>query len=977
MDNFKLTFNESLIANPVIDTFNTTPNFNISKSLADFSEKIDKITQCFNHDLYYNISSLNNKYSFKHNWYINKQAWDRSSEIIGKEVCQPLMNFLQENSTDTNVKEIFDFIESVTSPIAKLHLYSHYTKQLYLLGKIDQADSACSRFIELAKGYKRIVLKNIRPPVYSSMINIIDVHREISVLSPYLSTEDIDSIYLKHMLDAVKYFLDNDVYVSALEEMSATLKELGYEIPIKTQNIIDKVTKGKVKHSTEISKSIRKILTNYFFNNPFNVDYKLQLPTSVTLEDYANILPKKYSKRLEKILPSTNFANRFKQLRIFSYLIDNKIDFHESENSIKQLFRKLDEKKEKKIIIDLFNIIPSNEFENYLKNLLIQKEGTVPYVQLSDLQKQIETFLAQGFSPEKNINFYKIALMHTLFSSNSFNSYFPLRQIPVKWLKDYFQFLFFHPNLLHPILEKCFKLEFLDISESGVESANWALLVERLLSSFESPHHSLKPTSAFATAYREAITCELAELKNVPFWTMIEGWGFEKALGRTLLFKNPQGQYRAIKLQSASEQVDALWRELHVVKLLTSEKAKELTSERSPRGLLTTWPTPIDVCRFTNFPSHFHELLTKEIALEDRCVNAYIYEFSDDSYFRYLHDPSLTPEDYKTARVAMLHDLFVLAQHGIVYTALADLFHFTNPTNLALQEARPDEGLFLPLPDLFRVTGQGTGRLRNIWGSIEYPNARASGLADAADVDLIDNIITNIAETPFKERSLIGMQGIESFILAHYAASYLLVDQLILGRREREQMDWQNEDYVKEIGRQMAEGFTIALAAYTNLQEEIVQPFTEFGGLDWTGLARQMSFWMRNDDKGYVPHVQARKIPRNIFENVHVFVSDTKEIGNWKQDRGFMYNEDIPDSGPMSGQHMIKEGERSWYVSALWLVVMSDVQSKYDKWKKRTEMAEDEQETVRGLKKQFKYRPDLETFSKEKEVFKRINPSMN
>ncbi len=124
---------------------------------------------------------------------------------------------------------------------------------------------------------------------------------------------------------------------------------------------------------------------------------------------------------------------------------------------------------------------------------------------------------------------------------------------------------------------------------------------------------------------------------------------------------------------------------------------------------------------------------------------------------------------------------------------------------------------------------------------MEYPNARASGLADP-DTDLVDRIVAHLSETPLRERAMQGVKGIELDVLAHFMASYLLVDQLIVGRREHDKMDWQDEAYTQALGQQMASGLIIALAAYSGLSRELVAPFVQNSGVDWQCLAGKCPF---------------------------------------------------------------------------------------------------------------------------------------
>ncbi len=133
-------------------------------------------------------------------------------------------------------------------------------------------------------------------------------------------------------------------------------------------------------------------------------------------------------------------------------------------------------------------------------------------------------------------------------------------------------------------------------------------------------------------------------------------------------------------------------------------------------------------------------------------------------------------------------------------------------------------------------------------------------------------------------------------------ACYLIVDQLIIGRRERENMDWENDAYTQALGQQMARGLTIALTAYSGLSRDFVDRFVQQSGIDWQMYGRQMSFWMRNDDKGYVKHVQSRKLPPEIYGDTSYSINSVEHLRGWNSQGGFMLN-GTPDLGPVNGQN--------------------------------------------------------------------------
>lgn len=670
-------------------------------------------------------------------------------------------------------------------------------------------------------------------------------------------------------------------------------------------------------------------------------EYRVLTPN--ILQDYSKDLPQPFVRRLEKLFPSEEIVGRYRQFEIIHWLLSHRedIDVHHSSKAISVLLEALNSRHiPTQLMLDILQVFSLEECNEYFKGLMEDDRSPLS----AGLQGSCKLLSQAGFSPEVNVDFYLLAAMHTLFLSKNLLVQ-QLRLIPKKWLKSYFKSLFFHPELLKPILDSHFKLNWIDLADGGSAKATWSPLVNELLSTMGASNgvDGFEETS-FAKAYQAAMTTPNEEPKSISFDQIIDGWTFDQVLGRTLLFRR-DGQYRAIKLQRSDEAIDILWRELRLVQLLKSEIA--------PEGLLTKWPKPIHVYDVGDLPQEYQAQLKIEIALANGHVNAYVYEFCDRSYFCYLHHRSLDKIQFAQAREAMLHDLFLLARHGIVYTALADLFH-----NLEQMEERDDQGYYLPLVDLFRnLVSEGSGRLSGMWKAIKYLNARASGLADLADTDLIANIIQNLEESPFRLRKLKGLKGIELFLLAHFAASYLLVDQLTIGRRELKNMNWKDEEYVTELGKQLAAGYTSAVAAFTNLPKETVRPFSEKGGLNWPKMARQMCFWMRNDDTGYLPHVKKRSIPERIFEDASCTVASTDDLRGWNHDHGFMLNPPHPDSGPVNGQHMVKEAERSWYVTALFLAVMKDAQRKAEKWKTRAEQCDEPQKKKHFFKKSLQHQP--------------------
>ncbi|MDP1835813.1 MAG: hypothetical protein Q8K75_07780 [Chlamydiales bacterium] len=555
-------------------------------------------------------------------------------------------------------------------------------------------------------------------------------------------------------------------------------------------------------------------------------------------------------------------------------------------------------------------------------------------------------------------NYGQLILVHAGLCMIAFKdpqgSYQSLDKMPVKWVKSYFQAAFFHPEIFSHLHTIFFKLLELEICDGGNGIANWSHFAGAILDKFAEDKND-QPTEL-----EQALKLKLEEpilmAESVSFNNLVQGWDVEKTLGRTLLFRRGE-EYLAIKLQRDNETCVDLWRELRLLDFFGGEWAQKLTSKVSPDGLLTQWPTPQTVCRIHGIPYKLQKSIPVKIFDgHPDMLHAYVYTFPSDSYFRYLHDPDISDEGFEFARKAMFHDLFVLARHRFVYTALADLFHNQEiGANL-----RIDQGEFLPLPDLFRHQPgrSGTGRLTGIKKATEYVNARRSGLADVGDTDTLSNLSNKSwYNSVFADWCSLEHKGFQNYLLAHYAASYLLVDQLIVARRNHDMLDWQNPDSVAHILHEMKSGYALALASYADVELTIAEKFVENIGINWKRFAQQLCFFMRNDETGYVPHVSKGKIPKEIFGSTAVSIDDTRNFRGWDETLGFTLDGVDPDSGTVNGQHMIKEGEGQWHDIAVMMPSLTDMQSKAKRWRRRAKETDDIARKSHCLRKSLQHNP--------------------
>ena len=388
--------------------------------------------------------------------------------------------------------------------------------------------------------------------------------------------------------------------------------------------------------------------------------------------------------------------------------------------------------------------------------------------------------------------------------------------------------------------------------------------------------------------------------------------------GRTLVSQDKNGSLLALKFQKEGEDPSLLSRELQLLEALRRLK-KSL-------GLRSDYPEPVTLVRLprdqlpllNQAGPHSKEPIQLAFDRQGQ-VTALVYRPSPD-YLTYLNDSTLREANFQSASNNALHDLGVLARHGLFHTALIDLFH-----NLE-QRGREDRGVYLWMVDLVRpmVTRSGAGRLHGWLQAVSFPNPRASGLADLADLMSLQELLTQTEKLAPQLNGLLRYgEKAPNFFLASYLGDYLLAYSLILGSRlrERGELNWNNDEAITRTANQLQaaashlwEGFTGQPPDRQWLEETV----------DWKRLARQMHFFM---SAAYVSHFAPEKgdhraVPDGIYDPRTLIRFGHYRQDTWDPKKGFIgHHGDLALAlGPVNGPNPIQEQIRANYLLSFGMV---------------------------------------------------------
>jgi len=405
-------------------------------------------------------------------------------------------------------------------------------------------------------------------------------------------------------------------------------------------------------------------------------------------------------------------------------------------------------------------------------------------------------------------------------------------------------------------------------------------------------------------------TCSLSDLVN----KLGTDLAFKGAHGRTLVFEGKNGAQYGIKLKKKDEDVSEFEGEGTLLGYLNASK--------NALGLKSSLPHLIKTIRIVGIPEKIKKALAKasaggkgfEIEVKGG-VMAMVYEAPKD-YFKFLNDPSLGDEEFMAASFRGLEDLFRLARHNLIHTALIELFHNV------IQRGREDRGRFVWMVNTVRpmMSRSGTGRLHAWTSAVKFPNLRGSGLADLAHMARIEELTKAENNESVHLAPLHRFKGsTQNFFLASYLGDYLLAWSLLVGSRfqQKGELDWKDGAKVSRLAGVMKKGFTHAFSVYSGVPEKASLAF--LGTIiNWQRIAVQMS-WCMSD--AYVEALKTRKVPQKIYgKGVKVIIPNNMETMRGWTDKGWSFDGKNPDLGPVNGSFPAQELIRTLYLLTSFMI---------------------------------------------------------
>lgn len=375
-----------------------------------------------------------------------------------------------------------------------------------------------------------------------------------------------------------------------------------------------------------------------------------------------------------------------------------------------------------------------------------------------------------------------------------------------------------------------------------------------------------------------------------------------RLLGRSwvypLAFPDKLLVLKYLKREPKIQDPDDLAREIHWLETLKDLPLKS----RLPRSLPEITDPPKIFC-FEND--------TKAIAFE-----------TSADYYRYLDDPSLTDAEFRTGLGNAVHDLFLLARHGIFHTAPSAAFHNAEPG--AIYRATGDRGRYVIAPDLVFgfETRSGMGRLDNWPEALRYGNMGVTGLRDFEELATLDEIRDNGERWCPELRRLEDRPNADALYEGILLGNGLLAAALYIGNRmANDSKRYQDDAWFKRYADLLLEVFATGYAARRGIGEEDAKGAIE-SRADWLRLARQLAFFMTD---AYVPFVREDADPSLFPPEIYgpaTGISGQRgrpKFGPYRQrtfhpERGFVGPDGNPDSlslGPVNGPFPVRELEKA------------------------------------------------------------------
>jgi hypothetical protein len=273
--------------------------------------------------------------------------------------------------------------------------------------------------------------------------------------------------------------------------------------------------------------------------------------------------------------------------------------------------------------------------------------------------------------------------------------------------------------------------------------------------------------------------------------------------------------------------------------------------------------------------------------------------------FVYLQD--VLPEKYAESRSKVLHDAAKLIRLGI-YPDLAALFHYQ-------QDSRRYVLLVELMGYIANCLGvrRCAGDLETPFVEIQYPNARESGMTDWRDAciyyDSGNSLKDQIRDLLLWDKE---KEGATYYYQMLALSNVLLIDMLILAERYIKDglLQWKNEGLNQKIGLELADGFALLTATYSNQSYENSIKFALECGIDWTRAARQIAFWLDTGAEGYPQWMIQSKVPPELYDKSIKVTVNLSQAKNFDETKGFRTNGSL-DIGVSNGPLALDEFEKA------------------------------------------------------------------
>lgn len=429
--------------------------------------------------------------------------------------------------------------------------------------------------------------------------------------------------------------------------------------------------------------------------------------------------------------------------------------------------------------------------------------------------------------------------------------------------------------------------------------------------------------------------------------------------GRTYVHRNPDAKIAThIKILKHGENPALLAHEFNNMNYIHTHQDKLNLKGKYPRG-----KTRLAKIHYSELPEYLHsgsiETQKGRLDLHKDAEGYYtvmIYESDLDEqgripYMTYLNDPDLTHEEFWNAYRTIIHDLFVLAKHGIFLPELIELFH-SDPEHQRMYDWMVDT-----LHHQWSGR-QGAGRVDNVTGATLYPNMRLTGLADLvlySENDLLyDPEMRKRADSRI-ERLWELADGNEDIARNYLRASYLGDALLSLALmpltylQRRGELDYQHESQSTEtfLQKALAELFKMAQTTYTG------NAYPSLQTIDIQRMARQMAYFMtgqyvddyKNDalNDALMSLYPGTILAFNTATMFTITPDGAKHVGNWVKGHGWDFAQKVytipsrnpqmraaelsSDLGPFNGPTPIQELIHALYAITPLMILPSETRN--------------------------------------------------